>query len=59
MIEFEQADRSDRELDRADEHELQRLDWLDLHGEHRDFVDFYEACADQGADRAEASREWP
>lgn len=33
MDEFERAERDDRDLDRADEHEIARLDWLDLHGE--------------------------
>jgi hypothetical protein len=31
--EFERAERDDRDLDRADEHEIARLDWAELHGE--------------------------
>ena len=33
MDEFERADADDRALDRADEHEIARLDWAELHGE--------------------------
>ncbi len=59
MDEFDKADRSDYELDRADEHELRQRDWDELHCLTRGFVSFYEACADMGRDRAAAAREIP
>lgn len=59
MDDFTQAEIDDYLLDRADDFALRTQIWDDLHGEYRDFVSFYEACADQGRDRAEASREWP
>ena len=59
MDDFDKADMDDYLLDRADEHELGRLDWLELHEYHRTFISFYEACADQGRDRAQAAREIP
>lgn len=59
MDEFENAEVSDYELDRADEHELRQRDWDELHCLTRGFVSFYEACAAMGRDRREAAREIP
>jgi hypothetical protein len=41
--EFDKADRSDYELDRADEQAIREQDWADLHGEYEDRVWAYEA----------------
>ena len=52
--EFDKADRDDYLLDRADEHELERLDWAELHGEYHESPGLAELLRVQAALKREA-----
>jgi hypothetical protein len=55
MDDFDRADIDDHLLDLADDRELQRLDWLELHGYDLVHPTLAEACQQVGFDKRRAA----